>query len=97
MGLFYYFGRKKVKAGDDNNNSEATKKDDDQDNSTGISKSMRRKKVQEKDFECFKSCGRPWLKFDKKENTLHCSYCSFQKMNLNLEAKKVTIVSVLMG
>ena len=50
-----------MKAGGDNNNWEATKKDDDQSNATVFQESWR--------------TGRPWLKFDEKENAMFCSYC----------------------
>ena len=102
MSLSYYFGCEKVKAGGNNNNLEATKKDD-QNNSSGVSKSTAElAKGQEsfrKRFRTFQELwktGRPWLKFDKKTPCSAVIADSFQKVKLNLEAKKVTTVSVLM-
>ena len=102
MSLFRYFGREKVKAVADNNNLEATKKDDNQRNAMGVAKSTA--ELGEAQESSRKRCRtfqeswktrKPWLKFDEKENAVIAD--SFRKINLPLEAKKVTTVFILMG
>ena len=100
MSLFRYFSCEKVKAGVDHNNLEATKKDDDQSNATGVSKSTAELAVAQESSKKKISYVSRVVEDWKTLAGISCFVViadSFRKINLHLEAKKVTTVFVLMG